>query len=34
VPPREPFVDMLVVLGTPSQRRPLSCVLPPNHGQI
>ena len=34
VPPRELFVDMLAVLGTPSQRRPLSCVLPPNHGQI
>ena len=34
VPARELFVDMLAVLGTPSQRCPLSCVLPPNHGQI
>ena len=33
VPARELFVDMLAVLGTPSQRRLLNGVLPPNHGQ-
>ena len=35
VPARQPFVAVLAVLGTPSQRRRLlNGVLPPNHGQI
>jgi len=34
VPARELFVKMIAVLGTPSQRRLLNGVLPPNHGQI